>query len=348
MQQNIRPILYSGYTISTDKVVKKRLYRTDRHEVYRLTDGRILRLEISSTNKQRNNGSSIHLGHKTYQYLIISTSANSGGQNNKPATVSGGLDCVAGMDDLKKVIREDIIDPLKHPERYHSFKVAIPNGLLLVGPPGCGKTFIVRNLAAELEYTFIELKHSDLVSKWAHETTSNIGKVFNEAYVKRPAIVFIDEIEGIAPARGMYSYNYKNEEVNELLMQINRAGSNNVLVVGATNRPELIDQALLRPGRMDKVIYVGPPDRKARIELFYTYLHDRPTSNISYDHLADLTSGYSCADISYIADESARQAVGSNLPAISEDLVASIIAQTKSSIDKSSLAKYNKFIQLQR
>ena len=346
--QNIRPILYNGYAISTDKVVRKRLYRTDRYEIYKLTDGRTLRVDINSPNKQHHNSNSIHLGRRAYQYSIISSSDNSSRQNSEPTTVSGGLDRVAGMKNLKKIIREDIINPLKYPEKYRSFKVAIPNGLLLFGPPGCGKTFIVKNLAAELEYTFIELKHSDLVSKWAHETTSNIGKVFNEAYIKHPSIVFIDEIEGIAPARGMNSYNYKNEEVNELLMQINRAGSNNVLVVGATNRPELIDQALLRPGRMDRVIYVGPPDRRARIELFHTYLHDRPTSKISYERLADLTSGYSCADISYIADESARQAVGSNLSAISEDLVVSIIAQTKSSIDKSSLAKYDKFIQLQR
>ena len=347
--QGARPILYSGYVISSGKIIKRRMRRTDRYEIYELVDGRFLRLNIDQTSESHQNDSTIRLGRETYRYSILMNNVNSHSrQSNKLTTTSGGLNHVAGMEDLKKTLREDIINPLRHPERYHSFKVAIPNGLLLFGPPGCGKTFIVKNLAAELGYAFVELKHSDLVSKWAHETTSNIGKVFSEAYARRPSVVFIDEIEGIAPARNMNSYNYKNEEVNELLMQINRAGSNNVLVVGATNRPELIDSALLRPGRMDKVIYVGPPDHKARVELFYTYLHDRPTNQINYEHLANLTTGYSCADIEYIADESARRAVSDNLPAISENLIVSIITQTKSSIDKASLAEYGKFIHLQR
>ncbi len=175
----------------------------------------------------------------------------------------------------------------------------------MYGPPGCGKTFIVRKLAEELKYNFFEVKHSDIASSYIHGTVSKVGKLFEIAKLKAPSLVFIDEIEGLIPRRealGM-GMEYKQEEVNEFLMQLNDAGKNKILVVAATNRPQLIDTALLRAGRMDKRIFVPPPDGEARRDLFRLFLSDRPVGEIDYDKLSDLTANYVSADIELVANE---------------------------------------------
>ena len=170
------------------------------------------------------------------------------------------------MHDLKQLFVKDVIRPLANPEKYEHFKLAMPNGILLYGPPGCGKTFIVRKLAEEMSYSFFEIKHSDIASPYIHGSTGKISKLFDRARLNAPAIVFVDEIEGIMPKRENLSENmqFKQEEINEFLMQLNDAGKNKILVIAASNRPHLIDTALLRSGRMDKRIFVSPPDFDAR------------------------------------------------------------------------------------
>ncbi len=230
-------------------------------------------------------------------------------------TVAKGFECVAGMQELKNLLTTDVINPLRNPEKFKKFKVSIPNGIILYGPPGCGKTFIVRKLAEELGYNFFEVKHSDLATPYIHGSVSNIGKVFSIAKQNAPAVVFFDEISGLVPDRKYLheSSSHKEEEIDEFLMQLNDAADNHILVVGATNYIERIDPAILRPGRFDKKIYVSPPDFEARKSLFKVGLANRPhDKNIDFEHLASLTDEFTCADIIEDVVESAAR-VAANL-----------------------------------
>ena len=237
-----------------------------------------------------------------------------------------GLEGVAGMKELKDLLISDVINPIRHPERFEKFKVTIPNGILLYGPPGCGKTFIVRKLAEELNYNFFEVAHSDLATPYIHGAVENIGRVFSTAQENTPAIIFFDEISGLIPNRSKTSNTggiYKEEEVNEFLMQLNNAAERKILVVGATNYVDRMDPAALRPGRFDKKIYVPPPDFEARKSLFEIGLMDRPyDESVDFEQLAELTDGFSCADIIKDAIEtSARLAVNRNLDAIDQGII---------------------------
>lgn len=244
-----------------------------------------------------------------------------------------GFDDVAGMQDLKDALTRDIILPLTQKEYYEKFKISIPNGVLFYGPPGCGKTFIVRKLAEELGYNFFDIKHSDVASPYIHGGVGKIAEIFERARKDSPIIIFIDELDGLMPKRSsLNGENYKLEEINEFLLHLNNASKDGILVIGATNQLNLIDEAVLRAGRFDKKIYIPPPDLTSRLYLFEMYLNERPIKDIDYKELATQTANYSAADISFICDEAARHAVASHLDNIDMKLLKNIISQTKSSI----------------
>jgi len=253
-------------------------------------------------------------------------------------SATGGLGSVAGMKELKQLLIAEVINPLKNPEKFKRFKVSIPNGIILYGPPGCGKTFIVRKLAEELGYNFFEVKHSDLAAPFIHGAVGNIGKTFEMAKQNAPAIIFFDEISGLVPDRKNLNdgSSHKEEEVNEFLLQLNDAADSQVLVVGATNYIERIDPAVLRPGRFDKKIYVPPPDLEARKELFKLGLFDRPyDTKIDFEYLAIATNGLSCADIiEGIVETAARIAANQDREAIDQALIESEIKKCKSITEK--------------
>jgi transitional endoplasmic reticulum ATPase len=248
-------------------------------------------------------------------------------------TTVKGFDCIAGMKELKNLLIAEVINPLHNPEKFEKFKVSIPNGIILYGPPGCGKTFIVRKLAEELGYNFFEVKHSDLATPFIHGSVGNIGKVFETAKQNSPSIVFFDEISGLVPNRQNLndSSSHKEEEVNEFLVQLNDAADHKILVVGATNYIDRIDPAVLRPGRIDKKIYVSPPDREARIELFKLGLSGRPyDEKINFDKLSDLTDGYSSAEIiEGIIEGVSRLAANLNKDLIDQEMIEDEISRFK-------------------
>lgn len=352
MEKPTKPILYNGYKLNDELSVKNRVEKVFFTEIYLLSNESYLYLFINLKPQDivdkdgGNNLMQIRVNNNTYLGIITNDhSTDKITRIIEDLTTLKGLECVAGMNNLKALLVNDVISPLQNPEKYKKYKVSIPNGILLFGPPGCGKTFIIRKLAEELGYTFIELKHSDVGSPYIHESTNKIGKIFELARLKSPAIVFIDELSGLVPKRenlGIGSM-YKEEEVNEFLLQLNDAADAGILVVGATNYPDRIDTAILRSGRMDKLIYVPPPDFEARKELFKMSLSGRPhEDNIDFDKLAKLTEFYVSSDVELIIDKSARLAVNEDKP-IGEELIISVLSNTKPSISLEELKYFQQF-----
>ncbi|OYD16856.1 hypothetical protein CH333_02485 [candidate division WOR-3 bacterium JGI_Cruoil_03_44_89] len=254
-----------------------------------------------------------------------------------------GFDRVAGMKALKEILYQDVINPIKNKELYDEYKVSILNGILLYGPPGCGKTFIARSLAEEVGFNFIETIASDLASTYIHGTQEKIKDLFDKAREKSPTIIFIDEIDALLPSReGSINHSYSSE-VNEFLAQMSDCQKDNIFVIGATNRPEKIDTAVLRTGRFDKIIYVPPPDYEARVEMFKLYLQDRPTDDsIDYEKNARLTENYRSSDIKFIIDEAAKLALKKPRE-INQMHIEKVIQSMKPSISEKELKGYELF-----
>lgn len=227
-----------------------------------------------------------------------------------------GLAKVAGMHALKELLLNEVVGPVRNPEPFRKYGLSVPNGILLYGPPGCGKTYIARALAEELGHHFLEIVPSELASPYVHGSVIRIREVFDEAAQNAPAVIFIDEFEALVPVRSDLGgfQQHKAEEVNEVLTHLNSAAERNIFVVAATNQPELIDPAIRRTGRLDKLIYVSPPDREARHEMLQLHLAKRPvSSSIDLDSLSERLPGYSASDIRFLVDEAARDALIRNV-----------------------------------
>jgi transitional endoplasmic reticulum ATPase len=254
-----------------------------------------------------------------------------------------GFEDIAGMTDLKETLYHDVILPLKEKELYARYKVSIPNGMLLYGPPGCGKTFIARKFAEEINFNFIELKPSDLASIYVHGTQEKIGQIFNEAREKAPTVIFIDELDAILPNRESELGHHYASEVNEFLAQMTECNKDGIFIIAATNRPEKIDPAILRTGRMDKVIYLAPPDIEARLKLFKLFLFERPIDDdIDLQSLSELTKNYVSSDISFLVNEASRNALKER-SLISQKHFEDAISKFPPSISERQLKKYELF-----
>ena len=236
-----------------------------------------------------------------------------------------GFDRVGGLRELKTLLREEVVRPFRDPARFARWGLNPPNGVLLYGPPGCGKTLVGRALGEELGGTFQELVPSSVGSPFIHETSLRIRRAFEAAESRAPAVLFIDELEALVPARAALGAHqqYKSEEVNELLVRLDDCAKRGVLVVGATNEPWKIDRAILRTGRMDKVVYVGPPDAAARVAILRIHLAGRLCeSPLDLDSVATGLDGYSGSDLRFLVDEAARAAEQRDLPISTAILLA--------------------------
>ena len=219
---------------------------------------------------------------------------------------------VGGLEKVKGELREAVEWPLKHPEKFEKVGVRPPKGILLVGPPGCGKTLLAKATATESEANFIAIRGPEIFSKWVGESEKAIRKIFRKARQVAPSIVFFDELDSLAPRRGLWQGSHVYEStVNQLLAELDGMEElRNVVVVGATNRPEIIDQALLRPGRFDLIILVPPPDLQARLEVLRVHTRDMPLDkDVDLEKIAKVTDGYSGADLANLVREAGMAAI---------------------------------------
>lgn len=265
--------------------------------------------------------------------------AKAGGTPKKPEK-GKGFSAIAGMDELKAQLREEVIEPLHNPEEYRRYGVTIPNGMLLYGPPGCGKTFFAKHFAEEVGFNFKLMTPASLKSRYVNATQENIAKMFEEAEENAPTIIFIDEMNELVPNRQHDVHEMSKSAVNEMLAQMDRTGEKGIFVIGATNYPHMIDPAMLRAGRLDKKYYVGVPDAAARRALFMLYLKERPYDfGIDYDELAALTENYVSADIQLIVNDAARAALKKRSK-ISMEFLRAAIGDTDPSLDLKELKRY--------
>lgn len=251
-----------------------------------------------------------------------------------------GFADVAGMSQIKEMMKKKIINILKDPERAEKFKIQIPNGMLLYGPPGCGKSFIAEKFAEEAGYNYMFVKSSDLASIYVHGSQEKIGKLFDDARKNAPAIINFDEFEALVPDRSKVNNASESGEVNEFLSQMNNCGKDKVFVIASSNRPDLIDPAVRRKGRLDQIIYIPVPDKEARKEIFKIHMSGRPAKkNIDYIKLAGMTENYVASDIAYIVNDAAVRAFEDDVE-ISQDLLEEVIKENTPSISAKDLQFY--------
>jgi len=219
---------------------------------------------------------------------------------------------IGGLEEVKQQLREAVEWPIKHPEYFEQMGIDPPKGILLYGPPGCGKTLLAKAVATESEANFIAVKGPEVLSKWVGESERAIREIFRKARQAAPCIIFFDEIDAIVPIRGTrFDSGVTDRIVNQLLTELDGIVLlKGVVVLAATNRPDILDPALLRPGRFDRIIYVPPPDYKARLEIFKVHTRRMPLADdVSLEELARATEGYTGADIAAVCREAAITAL---------------------------------------
>ncbi len=264
------------------------------------------------------------------------------------------FDDIAGLDDVKHEIRLKMIYPFAHPELAQRYSIAVGGGVLLFGPPGTGKTMIARAIASEIEATMFVISPAQVLSKWVGEAEQNIKKLFDAAKDEEKAIIFIDEIEALVPARRSSQSTVMTRVVPQILQEIegfDRSAERPLLFVGATNEPWAVDTAMMRPGRFDAKIYVPLPDAPARHRLLEIYLGGRPIAeDVDFAELVDLLDGYSGADVKAIVSKAATipfmDAVGGAEPrSITRADLLSVVERMPPSVKKKDLVRFEQFLQ---
>ncbi|KAL6447263.1 hypothetical protein ACFW04_001487 [Cataglyphis niger] len=231
---------------------------------------------------------------------------------------------IGGQKDLKLKLKQAVEWPLKHPEAFVRMGITPPRGVLMFGPPGCSKTMIAKALATESKVNFLNIKGPELFSKWVGESEKAVREVFRKARQVAPSIIFIDEIDALGSERGSSSNgsgsNVQERVLAQLLTELDGVTTlGSVTLVAATNRPDKIDKALLRPGRLDRIIYIGLPDEETRREIFNIKLRNMPIADeVNIADLVSLTEGYTGAEIQAICHEAAMKA-------LEEDLNATVV-----------------------
>ena len=259
------------------------------------------------------------------------------------------FDQVGGLTEVKNELKESIMVPLLRPDLATRFGIDPPKGILLFGPPGCGKTMLMKALANELKVEMVTVKCSDIMSKWYGESEWKVAELFTAAKQRRPAIIFFDDLEAMAKNRDFYA----GDDVTPRLLSIilseldGMDRSSGIVLVGTTNKPELIDPALLRPGRFDKVIYIPPPDTKERAEILAVHLAEKPVApDIDLEDIAVRCDRFSGADLANLVKEATILAMRRTLETgevsvVTNDDMLAVVANVKPSITLTMLEDYS-------
>jgi transitional endoplasmic reticulum ATPase len=256
---------------------------------------------------------------------------------------------IGGLQDLKQELLEAVEWPLQHPEAFSRLGVTPPKGILIYGPPGTGKTLLAKAVAHESNANFISVKGPELLSKWVNETPQLVKKLFQKAKQVSPCVIFIDEIDSIAGNRdsGQSDTNNGMSAINQLLTEMDGLESlNDIVVIAATNRPDVIDPAILRSGRCDRMILASIPDQKSRLDIFKIHTRDMPLAeNISLEDLSIVTDGYVGADIELICREAAVLALRENIDTkiVEKKHFEAALTKVKGSVSKEIIDMYAKF-----
>ncbi|MFX1245555.1 MAG: AAA family ATPase, partial [Promethearchaeota archaeon] len=258
-------------------------------------------------------------------------------------------DDVGGLKDVQGELREAVEWPLKYPAKFEKVGIQPPKGILLVGPPGGGKTLLAKAVATESEANFIAIRGPEIFSKWVGESEKGIRKIFRKARQVAPSIIFFDELDSLAPSRGQWHGSHVYESVlNQLLAELDGMEElKNVVVIAATNRPEIIDRALLRPGRFDRIILVPPPDKDARLEILQVHTRGMPLDkDVSLSELAKTTEGYSGADLANLIREAGMFAIRTEekLTTVKAKHFKVALEKIKPSITQEMLKAYEEYI----
>ena len=211
---------------------------------------------------------------------------------------------VGGMGEVKEEIRLKIIYPLQHAELYRSYGKAIGGGILLYGPPGCGKTHLARATAGEIKAGFISIGINDVLDMWIGQSEKNLHAVFEQARKARPCVLFFDEVDALAASRTDLKHSAGRQVINQFLSELDgvQVSNDGVLILAATNAPWHLDAAFRRPGRFDRILFVPPPDAAARAEILRVLLTGKPVDGIDHAHVAKKTDGFSGADLKAVID----------------------------------------------
>ena len=271
--------------------------------------------------------------------LLIAKQAKVSKPNIK---VGNGFKDIAGMDELKNQLQTQVLDVLRRPEHFKKYGVTAPNGMLLYGPPGCGKTFISEKFCEEASFNFLLVKPSDLSSIYVSGGEEKIGQLFKEAENNSPSVICFDEVDAIMPKRTNDAHQSISARVNEFLAQINKCSERGIFIIATTNKPDLIDPAMLRTGRLEIQVYVPPPDIVGREKLFELYLKNRYSEvDINCKELAKLTEGIVASDVEFIVNQSSHKAAMLD-ERISMSTIREILSSFKPSVSKEIINSYQK------
>lgn len=262
---------------------------------------------MAKTNKKSENNSDEFLEESNE---AVSSTAYFEKKKTEEPKIQIGFDDVAGLEEIKEDLM-DVIDFLNNEEKYKSMDAKVPRGILLYGPPGTGKTLIAKAIAGEAKATFIYSSGSEFVEKYVGVGAKRVRMIFERARKEAPSIIFIDEIDALGAKRNSESNNEKDQTLNQLLIELDGFNNtNNVIVVAATNRMDLLDEALLRPGRFDRKIYVGNPNFYSRLKILEVHTKNKPLDKkVLLKDIATKTHGFSGAQLANIANEAALKAI---------------------------------------
>jgi len=251
---------------------------------------------------------------------------------------------VGGLEDVKQELREAVELPIKSPDKFKKMGIRPPKGILLYGPPGTGKTLLAKAVATESEMNFISIKGPEVLSKWVGESEKAIREIFKKAKQSAPAIVFLDEIDSIAPRRGYYSDSGVTERiVNQLLTSMDGIENmEGIVIIGSTNRPDIIDPALLRPGRFDRLVYIPPPDKETRFKILQVHTRKMPIADdVDLKKIADRLENYVGADIENICREAGMFAIRDNRDKVTMKDFEKAIEKIPPSMNEESIKYYD-------